>query len=489
MAFESPAQDRNQPVIGSSRAEIASDAADLLPLLDLSPSILIYTQSTAHFHQVWLSPTCRYSAPPRAIVCPHSDAEVAHLLRLCSGLAPESPSGSRQSMTIRGGGHDSFGRSTLGGGIVLDTRHLDSIVLAQDKKTVRVGAGVLAGTLLPFLALHGVFTPVGYCSTVGYTGWCLGGGFGVFTASYGAGAEGLVGARLVTADGRVVDSDDDPDLFWGLRGAGNGNFGVVVEVRAKVYPEPRILGGYLAYPNGEAEQVLGRFGEEYERQIPDEFNGDIIWASIPDTGPVVSFMFVWTPRDGQDQNAGWAYLEKLKGLGTVVFNTVQETTPAGFLDTLDATFKDFVGAPFYVLSPTVANHTSEFGRIIASRPTPSNGHAVGGTHFVHGVFEKQNPAVALPNTRHVTITLFGSAEKHHEMDGPEMDVVREWVDGFVADVDNAGIGLPPSYVSFSKSDIDLDRFYGKDNADRLRMLKSRYDPENLFSLAYPTIKP
>ncbi|KXX75015.1 6-hydroxy-D-nicotine oxidase [Madurella mycetomatis] len=491
MASEVTSAGRNQPLPGASREQLAADAPELLPLLDACTSILIYTQSVPTFHDVWLGPNCRYSTYPRAIVCPRSDTEVARLLRLSSGLGPESPTGTRLPITVRGGAHDSFGRSTLADGIVLDTRHLDTIALAADKKTVRVGAGVLGGELLDFLAPHGVFAPAGYCSTVGYTGWCLGGGFGVYTASYGAGAEGVVGARLVTADGRVVDTDhgDDPELLWGLRGAGNGNFGVVVEVRAKVYPEPKILGGYVGYPNDEAERLLELFGTCYENQIPDEFNGDIIWAPIPDIGPVVSFMFVWTPKDGRDLRAGWAYLEKLKGLGTVVQNTVEETTPAGFLETLDGTFKDFTGAPFYVLSPTVARHTREFGHIIASRPVLLNGHVVGGTHFVHGVFEKHNPNVVLPNTRHITITLFGAAEKHHDNGGPEMAAVRDWVDGFVADVEAAGIALPPSYVSFSPSDIDIDAFYGEENADRLRALKARYDPSNLFALAYPSIKP
>lgn len=258
---------------------------------------------------------------------PRSETEVSHLLRLAGGLAPESTSGARLGLVVRGGGHDSFGRSTLAGGIILDTRHLDEITLSADKTSVRIGAGVLAGTLTRFLAPHDVFAPMGYCSTVGYAGWCLGGGFGVFTARYGAGAEGMLAARLVTADGRVVDVDGEhePELFWGLRGAGNGNFGVVLELRVKVYPMPKILGGWLGFPNGEAETVLGRFGEEYEEDIPDEFNGDIIWAPIPGIGPVVNFMFTWTPKPSDDLSAGWNYLKKLRGLGTVVLDTVHQS--------------------------------------------------------------------------------------------------------------------------------------------------------------------
>lgn len=166
----------------------------------------------------------------------------------------------------------------------------------------------------------------------------------------------------------------------------------------------------------------------------------------------------------------------------------RKANPAGFTEMLDSTFKNFVGAPFYVLSPTVGRHTREFGRIIASRPVLTSGHVVGGTHYVHGAFERANPAVAVPNKRHITVTLFGAADTLCENDGPEMTEVRAWVDGFVADVNAAGIGLPPSYVSFATSDIDLDRFYGRVDANRLRALKKKYDPTGFFRRAYPTIR-
>ncbi|KAJ6789117.1 hypothetical protein PWT90_08227 [Aphanocladium album] len=471
----------------STRDELSNDAPELLALLDLSPGILIYSKSSSNFHHIWLSPTCRLAGYPRVIICPRSEFEVSLVLRLASGLLDGMTKGSRLPLAIRGGGHDSFGRSSAADGIVLDTRHLDTIEMSDDAQTVLVGSGVLAGTLLPFLSKHGVFAPVGYCSTVGYAGWCLGGGFGVFTASYGAGAEGVVSAKLVTADGRIVRSEDDPELFWGLRGAGNGNFGVVTELRIKTYPEPKILGGYIGFPIADAEAILGGFRENLEDGIPDEFNGDIIWAPVPGVGPLLLFMYVWTAKGRDDLTAGWSYMRRIEALGNSVLNSITETTPAQFLHTLNGTFKDFTGAPCYVQSPTVATHSRELGRIIAARPVLSSGHAVGGTHFVHGVVEKDNPSVALPNTRHITITLFGAAEKEHANDGPEMKLVREWIDGFAGDVQAAGIALPPSYVSFSKSDIDLDKYYGEKDARRLRALKKKYDAQNLFFMAYPTM--
>jgi hypothetical protein len=113
------------------------------------------------------------------------------------------------------------------------------------------------------------------------------------------------------------------------------------------------------------------------------------------------------------------------------------------------------------------------------------GHVVEGTHNVHGTVENANPAVVLPNRRHVTVTLFGSIDHDQHPEGPEMQVVRAWIDKFAREVKEAGIALEAGYVSFDRSNINLDRFYGKEDADRLRSLKSVYDPHNHFSLAYP----
>lgn len=124
---------------------------------------------------------------------------------------------------------------------------------------------------------------------------------------------------------------------------------------------------------------------------------------------------------------------------------------------------------------------------MAANPVPSGGHVVGGTHNVHGVVERPNSSVALPNRRHVTVTLFGAAEPDADPNGPEMKVIKDWVNKFTAEVKAAGIALEAGYVSFDRSNINLDRFYGPKDSERLRELKRKYDPEGLFVLAYPTI--
>ncbi|ORY65764.1 uncharacterized protein BCR38DRAFT_473153 [Pseudomassariella vexata] len=95
-------------------------------------------------------------------------------------------------------------------------------------------------------------------------------------------------------------------------------------VRVKVYPDLKMLNGYIGFPIINAEGVLGKFGEHQQGEVPEEFNSDITWAPILRIGPVVSFFFLWMAKVMNDLIAEWVYEEELKGLGTVVFNTVKE---------------------------------------------------------------------------------------------------------------------------------------------------------------------
>lgn len=162
-------------------------------------------------------------------------------------------------------------------------------------------------------------------------------------------------------------------------------------------------------------------------------------------------------------------------------------TPSCFLATLESTSKDFDGAPFQIENTTITKTSRSFGRIVAANPAPLVGYLVGGTHNVHGVMETANPAIALPNRRHISVTLSGYIDPDQDPEGPEMQAITTWIHKFVREVKSAGISLEAGYVSFDRSNINLERFYGKEDSERLLKLKRAYDPENLFSLAYPNL--
>ena len=233
------------------------------------------------------------------------------------------------SVTARSGGHDFFGRS-LTDGIVLDMRSMDSVIVSPDRNTARIGGGAIGVDVQEKLDKQGVFTPTGQAKSVGYVSWACGGGYGFYAGPYGLGVDQIVGSRVVLSNGEVVDTDDDPELLWALRGAGAGTFGVVAELRVKVYPIPKIYAGFLAFPLSDAEAVLDGYDKlRSEEGIPDDCSGDCLVANPPmlgvdASGPCYSFYFCYAARDG-DLSPGKKYIDKLAKLGNVVGNTVEES--------------------------------------------------------------------------------------------------------------------------------------------------------------------
>ncbi|MFC9693106.1 FAD-binding oxidoreductase [Kribbella sp. NPDC056951] len=138
----------------------------------------------------------------------------------------------------RGGGHCFVDRSAPGD-VVLDLSGLNTIEVRADG-VATIGAGALLGQVYADLHAAGRGLPAGCGETVGITGLTLGGGIGLVGRMFGLTCDRLIGAQVVLADGSVVDcsADCEPDLFWALRGAGGGQFGVVTSLRFDTVPEP-----------------------------------------------------------------------------------------------------------------------------------------------------------------------------------------------------------------------------------------------------------
>lgn len=169
-------------------------------------------------------------AEPLAIIRPQSAEDVATLVSYCVEQ--------KLDFHIRVGGHDLFGRSTIQDSIMIDLRDINYVSIKDDKSTARVGGGILFERLHEELAKENMFTPTGVIGTVGYVGWSCLGGYSPFCPRYGLGLDQIVGAKLVTADGKIIQADKS--MMKGIRG-GCGNFGVIVEVTSKIYPLPQVM--------------------------------------------------------------------------------------------------------------------------------------------------------------------------------------------------------------------------------------------------------
>jgi FAD/FMN-containing dehydrogenase len=211
---------------------------------------------------------------PTAVVRCASPADVAATVAIAREL--------RLPMAIRSGGHSVAGRSSTDG-IVLDVTPMHSVAVAEDVATV--GAGVRLGDLYDALAEHGLTIPAGCGPSVGIAGLALGGGLGILGRKHGLTCDHLLRAQVVLADGRVVECDEhhDGELFWALRGAGGGQFGVVTSLVIRTLPAPATTVFHLVWPPAAAGAVVQAW-QAYAPDAPGELDATLRLTATGDGG-------------------------------------------------------------------------------------------------------------------------------------------------------------------------------------------------------------
>ncbi|MFJ9717698.1 FAD-binding oxidoreductase [Streptomyces sp. NPDC101213] len=231
---------------------------------------------------------------------PAAVAYVAHPDDVRTALAYARAHGT--GVAVRNGGHSYGGWSSGDGRLILDVSRLNR-VRASGRSAV-VGAGAKLIDVYRALAAKGVTIPAGSCPTVGVSGLVLGGGHGVVSRAYGLTCDSLTGATVVTADGRLLTADatHHEDLFWALRGAGHGNFGVVTELRFATHPAPRAVTGRLSWSWSRAAAVV-RAWQEWGPSQPDEIWSALHLTSTPGGTPRISVSAFCIGTHGQLQNA------------------------------------------------------------------------------------------------------------------------------------------------------------------------------------------
>ena len=185
-------------------------------------------------------------------------------------------------LAIRSGGHGVNGHAVVEGGVLLDLSPMKRISVDPEARTVRAQAGATWGDLDAATQAHGLATTGGRITTTGIAGLTLGAGSGWLERLYGFTADNLLAATLVTADGRTVEAseDENPDLFWGLRGGG-GNFGVVTEFTYRLHEVgPTVFGGMLLWPVEQAGEILRRY-RDFMAGAPDEVTGAAALLTAP----------------------------------------------------------------------------------------------------------------------------------------------------------------------------------------------------------------
>lgn len=185
-------------------------------------------------------------------------------------------------LSIYGGGHGVTGSAVVDAGVCLDLRGMRAVAVDPGARTARVQGGATWGEVDAATQEHGLAVTGGRVSGTGVAGLALGSGSGWLERSFGYVCDNLLSAEVVTADGRVVtaSAEENPDLFWGLRGGG-GNFGVVTAFELGLHPlGPVVLGGMLLFPAAVAPELV-RFYRDFMTEAPAEVGTGLAFITAP----------------------------------------------------------------------------------------------------------------------------------------------------------------------------------------------------------------
>jgi FAD/FMN-containing dehydrogenase len=379
-------------------------------------------------------------------------------------------------VSVRGGGHNAAGRAVTEGGVMIDLAEMKAVSVDPARATATVQGGVTWAELNDAAGAHRLAVTGGAVSTTGVAGYTLGGGLGWLMAKYGLAADNLLAVELVTAEGDVlrVDGTSHPDLFWALRGGG-GNFGVATSFTFRLRKVGTIVGGLIAHPIHEAPELL-RFYRDAVAASSDDLTVFAGLVHAPDgSGTKLAALVVFHTGAAEQAERD---LEPFKSWGSPVVVDVGPMPYPVMNTILDAGFPS--GSLNYWLSRFTRGLPDELIDTAVERfaTVPSPMTAILFEHF-HGAVTRVGPTeTAVP----------------HRGEGWNLLIPSVWVDP----ADNAAnvvwtretfSALRPyfadgrwlNYLGDDQADDAIRAAYGP-NYDRLREIKRRYDPENVFHL-------
>ena len=211
----------------------------------------------------------RFNIFPLMIVLPITDKQISKALKFSRKYNIQ--------ISLRGGRHCAEWFS-LTSGMVIDQGQRKLVIVDEKRKTMIVQPGVLIGpTIEELWNKYRLFVPSGLCSSVALNGLVLGGGVGFSQRKYGLTCDSLLEANIILADGKQVVANNykNKDLFWALRGAGNGNFGIVTSLKFQLYPVDNVTAIELVFPFSSLKKVwrvFQKFACNAPRELTLELN-------------------------------------------------------------------------------------------------------------------------------------------------------------------------------------------------------------------------
>jgi FAD/FMN-containing dehydrogenase len=386
------------------------------------------------------------------------------------------------TIAVRGGGHSVAGFSTCDNGIVIDLSAMRGVRVDPDARRATVGGGATWADVDHETQAYGLATTGGLVSSTGVGGFTLGGGIGWLMRQHGLACDNLVGADVVTADGRLVHASEteNADLLWGLRGGG-GNFGIVTQFELEVHPVgPMVYAGPIFYPADADRDLLHAF-RDWAGEAPDEITAVVDLTTAPPL-PVI-------PSDWHGKKVAALIAVSAGPLergGSLVgtFRDVAEPIvdllgpmPYHMIQTLiDPLWGKGISAYFK------ATNLSRLDDALIDRLVDLHLAAPGPQCEIHvhqmggAVGRVAEDATAFAE-RSMPFVLNAVTGWHDTAAGPSH---QQWARDVIDAAADATTGR--AYVNFL-GDTDAARSsYGAETYDRLVALKNDYDPSNVFRL-------
>ena len=417
------------------------------------------------------------AAHPRAIARCATPADVAHAIAFARRHGLE--------IAVRGAGH-CFADHSSTTGLLIETGLMDAV--GVDGDLARLGAGARLAGIYRTLHQHQATIPAGCGPTVGIAGLALGGGLGVLGRKYGLTCDRLTGAQIVLADGAVITCNDasDPDLYWALRGAGAGNFGIVTALTFRTIAEPQAVAFHLSWPDHRALAILVAW-MEWAPKAPDGIAASlVVRASADSSVPLQAHLIGAFLSDEPAAADALGRFELLAG------------TPAGN--------RQFAAAPINDVKARLA----EVGAEVGDAPSATVDHSASEFHLepcpaaiASALVEAVTANRIAGQARELALTPLGGAYSRvpadatafvHRQDQFLLEYTAtsdpaqpaatrraayQWLSHVRESLDGHGTGR--SYQNFPDTELadPLCAYYGQ-NLPRLRDVKRRYDPDDFF---------
>jgi FAD/FMN-containing dehydrogenase len=375
-------------------------------------------------------------------------------------------------ISVRGGGHNFAGKAVIEDGLMIDLSLMKGIAVDAVARTARAQTGLKLGEFDRETQKYGLMTPLGIATTTGISGLTLGGGYGWLVGKHGLACDNVIAMQVVTAAGQIVECSDreNGDLFWGMRGAG-ANFGIATRIDYRLHPQTKVFGGPLFQP---LTADVMRFYEEFSSRVPDELT--LLGGAThgPDGKPAFATVVCYCGRPEE----GARLIEPIRSFAPPLVDLIQERP---YLEMQSLFDPDMVPGRRYANKAHNVRHINEgiIDTVVSCVPTMAPYPSMIGFQQLHGAAARAAAdSTAYPHRYDHHVIWISPVRDAPADDAAMLRWTRDCWQAMRPFADSA-VYVNALDDGAEEGEVRVREAYGK-NYERLRALKRKYDPTNLF---------